>query len=78
MRPPKPPKPPRKKSKLTRITFFGVLLVLGLLALGDSAGARLPVSAYFAAALATIGVGLVAGGWFGRPRGMIRTVNTSP
>jgi phage shock protein PspC (stress-responsive transcriptional regulator) len=70
-RPPKPPKPPREKSKLGRITFFGVLMVLGLLALIDLAGAGVAVSAYFAAALTTIALGLIVGAWFGRARGLI-------
>jgi xanthine/uracil/vitamin C permease (AzgA family) len=70
-KPPKPPKPPRERSKLGRITFFAVLMVLGLLALIDVATARVPVSAYFAAALATTGLGLLVGAWFGRARGLI-------
>jgi hypothetical protein len=68
---PKPPKPPREKSKLGRITFFGVLLVVGVLALIDTAGFSVPVSAYFAATLATIALGLIVGAWFGRARGLI-------
>ena len=70
-RPPRPPKPPRERSKLGRITFFAVLMVLGVLALIDVAAASVSVSAYFAAALATIGLGLLVGAWFGRARGLI-------
>jgi phage shock protein PspC (stress-responsive transcriptional regulator) len=70
-RPSKAPKPPRERSKLGRITFFGVLTVLGVLALIDTAGNSVPVSAYFAAALATIALGLIVGAWFGRARGLI-------
>jgi hypothetical protein len=70
-RAPKPPKPRRERSKLSRITFFAVLMVLGLLALIDVAGASVSVSAYFAAALATIALGLIVGAWFGRARGLI-------
>ena len=70
-RPPRPPKPPRERSKLGRITFFAVLMVLGVLALIDVAAASVSVSAYFAAALATIGLGLLIGAWFGRARGLI-------
>ncbi|HEU4349085.1 MAG TPA: PspC domain-containing protein, partial [Actinoplanes sp.] len=70
-RPPKPAKPPREKSKLGRITFFGLIMVMGLLAALDLAGPSVPVSAYFAAALATVATGLVAGAWFGRARGLI-------
>jgi hypothetical protein len=69
--PPKAPKPKRERSKLGRITFFAVLMVLGVLAMIDVAGARVPVPGYFAAALATIGVGLIVGAWFGRARGLI-------
>jgi hypothetical protein len=71
VKPPKPPKPPKEKSRLGRITFFGVLVVLGLLALLVAAGVSVPVSAFFAAALATIGLGLIVGAWFGRSRGLI-------
>jgi hypothetical protein len=70
-RAPKLPKRPRERSKLGRITFFGLLMVLGLLALTDVAGASVPVSAYFAAVLATIALGLIIGAWFGRARGLI-------
>ncbi|MFI7546443.1 PspC domain-containing protein [Actinoplanes sp. NPDC049599] len=70
-RPPRPPKPRRERSKLGRITFFMVVVVMGLLAMIDVSGADITVSAYFAAALATIGLGLVVGAWFGRARGLI-------
>jgi phage shock protein PspC (stress-responsive transcriptional regulator) len=70
-RPPKAPKPPRERSKLGRITFFAVLFVLGMLALIDVAGVAVSISAYFAAALATIAFGLIAGAWIGRARGLI-------
>ncbi|WP_233413917.1 PspC domain-containing protein [Nucisporomicrobium flavum] len=69
--PPKAPKPPRERSKLGRITFSLLVVVMGVLALFDSAGADVPVSGYFAAALATIALGLVVGAWFGRARGLI-------
>jgi hypothetical protein len=35
------------------------------------AGAHITVSAYFAAALVTIALGLIVGAWFGRARGLI-------
>jgi phage shock protein PspC (stress-responsive transcriptional regulator) len=70
-RPPKPPKPPRERSKLGRLTFFAVVVVIGLMAVLDMAGAAFAVSAYFAAALVTIALGLIAGAWFGRARGLI-------
>jgi phage shock protein PspC (stress-responsive transcriptional regulator) len=70
-RPPKPPKPPRERSKLGRLTFFAVVMVVGLIAAIDMAGASVAVSAYFAAALVTIALGLIVGAWFGRARGLI-------
>jgi len=48
-----------------------VVVVMGVLALMDVSGVNVAVSAYFAAALATIGLGLVVGAWFGRARGLI-------
>ncbi|WP_306210015.1 PspC domain-containing protein [Actinoplanes sp. RD1] len=68
---PRAPKPPKQRSKLGRITFFGLIVVMGVLALADSAGASVPVSAYFAAALTTIATGLIVGAWLGRARGLI-------
>jgi hypothetical protein len=70
-RPSKAPKTPRERSKLGRITFFTLLFVLGMLALIDAAGASVSVSAYFAAALATLALGLIVGAWLGRARGLI-------
>jgi phage shock protein PspC (stress-responsive transcriptional regulator) len=80
--PPMPPVPqvpsmprrkrtPRERSKLGRLTFFAVVVVLGLMAAIDMAGASIAVSAYFAAALVTIALGLVLGAWVGRARGLI-------
>ncbi|MEU4559003.1 PspC domain-containing protein [Actinoplanes sp. NPDC023936] len=70
-KPAKPPKPPRERSVLGRLTFFAVVVVMGLLAVLDMAGVNVVVSAYFAAALATIAFGLILGSWFGRARGLI-------
>ncbi len=70
-RPPRAPKQRRERSKLGRITFFMIVVVMGVLALIDLSGVDVSVSAYFAAALATIGLGLVVGAWFGRARGLI-------
>jgi hypothetical protein len=70
-RPPKPPKPPKERSKLGRLTFFAVIVVIGTMAAIDTAGASIAVSAYFAAALTTIALGLIVGAWLGRARGLI-------
>jgi len=70
-RPPKAPKPPRERSKLGRLTFFAILMALGVMAAFDMAGAHIAVSAYFAAALVTIALGLIVGAWLGRARGLI-------
>jgi phage shock protein PspC (stress-responsive transcriptional regulator) len=72
--PPKPvkaPKSPRQRSKLGRITFFLVLVAIGLVAVLDLGGVGVQTSTYFAAALVTIALGLIAGAWFGRARGLI-------
>jgi phage shock protein PspC (stress-responsive transcriptional regulator) len=68
---PQPKRPPRERSKLGRLTFFAVVVVLGLMAAIDMAGASIAVSVYFAAALVTIALGLVVGAWLGRARGLI-------
>lgn len=70
-RPPRPPRPPRERSKLGRLTFFAVVVVIGLMAALDNAGANIAISAYFAAALVTIALGLIVGAWVGRARGLI-------
>jgi len=48
-----------------------VFLALGALAVADVAGASVPGTAYLAAALGVIGVGLVVGAWLGRARVLI-------
>jgi hypothetical protein len=70
-RAPRPPRPPKERSKLGRITFFMLVMVMGLLAMLDASGVHVTVSGYFAAALATIALGLIVGTWFGRARGLI-------
>ncbi|MFC4146179.1 PspC domain-containing protein [Micromonospora mangrovi] len=71
-RPPKPPKRPKERSPLGAVTFSLIFLALGLVAVLDLLDV-FPVSAagYFAAALATIGLGLLVGTWFGRARWLI-------
>jgi cell wall-active antibiotic response 4TMS protein YvqF len=69
---PKPPKPPKERSPLGAATFSMIFVALGLLAVLDLSDVLdLPPSAYFAVALATIGVGLLVGTWFGRARWLI-------
>jgi hypothetical protein len=46
-------------------------MVIGLMAVLDLSGVSIAVSAYFAAALVTISLGLIVGAWFGRARGLI-------
>ena len=48
-----------------------MVMAIGMLAVVDMAGASLTISAYFAAALVTIALGLIVGAWFGRARGLI-------
>lgn len=69
--PPKAPKPPRERSALGRLTFFAVVVVIGVMAVIDMAGASIPISGYFAAALVTVALGLIVGTWLGRARGLI-------
>lgn len=63
----------RPPSRLGRFTFSLMLLVLGVVALVDvlTPNTTIPAAAYFAAALATVGLGLLVGAWFGRARGLI-------
>jgi phage shock protein PspC (stress-responsive transcriptional regulator) len=69
--PPPPPRPPRPRSRLGRVTFSLLLVALGLLAVFDLAVGGVRGMSYVAVALATIGLGLVIGGWFGRARWLI-------
>ncbi|WP_327034000.1 PspC domain-containing protein [Micromonospora ureilytica] len=71
-KPPKPPKRPKERSPLGAVTFSLIFLVLGLVALLDLLDVfAISASAYFAAALATIALGLLVGTWFGRARWLI-------
>ncbi|MEH0845984.1 PspC domain-containing protein, partial [Micromonospora sp. CPCC 205711] len=68
----KPPKRPRERSALGPVTFSLIFLALGVVAVLDLLDV-FPIGAagYFAAALATIGLGLLVGTWFGRARWLI-------
>ncbi|MEV4118941.1 PspC domain-containing protein [Micromonospora sp. NPDC049645] len=71
-KPPKPPKRPKERSPLGAVTFSLIFLVLGFVALLDLLDVfTISASAYFAAALATIALGLLVGTWFGRARWLI-------
>ncbi|MCM0675678.1 cell wall-active antibiotics response protein, partial [Micromonospora phytophila] len=71
-KPPKPPKRPRERSPLGAVTFSLIFLALGVVAILDLLDVfDVGASAYFAAALATIGLGLLVGTWFGRARWLI-------
>ncbi len=69
--PPPAPPPPRPRSRLGRLTFSVALIVLGLVALADLAGMSVPAPTYLAVGLAVVGLGLVAGAWYGRARSLI-------
>ncbi|MFV2008917.1 MULTISPECIES: PspC domain-containing protein [unclassified Micromonospora] len=66
------PRPRKERSRLGTITFSMIFVVLGLVAALDLTDlAPTPPSAYFAAVLATIAVGLLVGAWIGRARWLI-------
>ncbi|MEU0154793.1 PspC domain-containing protein [Micromonospora fulviviridis] len=69
---PRPPKRPKERSALGAVTFSLIFLALGLVTMLDLLDV-FPVGAagYFAAVLATIGLGLLVGTWFGRARWLI-------
>ncbi|MGK5742770.1 PspC domain-containing protein [Micromonospora sp. URMC 103] len=71
-KPAKQPKRPKERSPLGAVTFSLIFLALGLVAVLDLLNVfDVGASAYFAAALATIGFGLLVGTWFGRARWLI-------
>lgn len=74
--PPAPPAPARRDPRRRGPVLFGFALALGVFALGvlatgDLAGVDVPVSAYPATVLATCGVMLVVGAFWGRAGGLI-------
>ncbi|WP_432050598.1 PspC domain-containing protein [Verrucosispora sp. NA02020] len=71
-RPPKPPKKPRERSALGAVTFSLIFVALGAVGILDLLDVfRIGASAYFAAVLAVIALGLLVGTWFGRARWLI-------
>ncbi|MGC1214527.1 MAG: LiaF domain-containing protein, partial [Micromonospora sp.] len=70
--PARAPKRPKERSALGAVTFSLIFLALGVVAVLDLLDV-FPVGAagYFAATLATIGLGLLVGTWFGRARWLI-------
>lgn len=65
------PKVKRPKSRLGKVTLYATAIALGTLATVHLLGASIAGSAYFAVALAIVGLGLVAGAWVGRARLLI-------
>jgi hypothetical protein len=65
------PVPPPSRSRLGRFTLSLGLLVVGVLAIVNIAGAHVPFIVYAASVLGVVGLGLVIGAWFGRARGLI-------
>ncbi len=67
-----PPRQPRPSSPLGAATFWMIFVVLGVVAVLELTGTvDVGPSGYFAAVLATIGLGLLVGTWFGRARWLI-------
>jgi hypothetical protein len=69
--PPPPIKRKREPSRLGRFTLSLTVLAVGVLALIQVAGVHMTAAPYFATALATVGLGLLVGAWYGRSRGLI-------
>ncbi|MFE9200594.1 PspC domain-containing protein [Micromonospora sp. NPDC007230] len=70
--PARPPKRPKERSALGAVTFSLIFLALGVVTVLDLLDVfTVGAAGYFAAALATIGIGLLVGTWFGRARWLI-------
>lgn len=70
--PPPPPPAPRKRSPIGRITLSTLVVVLGALGFFDGVDViSLGAQTYLGVALAIVGLGLFAGAWLGRSRGLI-------
>jgi hypothetical protein len=68
---PPPARPVEPRSLLAPLVLAALLVAVGILGMVDLAGARIPVSAYFAVPLAVVGTGMLIGAWYGRGRGLI-------
>ncbi len=69
---PKPVPPRRRRSRLGRYTLATMLIVLGVMSLLHTGGVIDPTARqYVAAAVTTVGLGLVVGAWWGRARTLI-------
>ena len=70
--PPPPPPPPRPRSRLGRVTVASLFLTLGVLGFLDATAVVDPGPGDYATlALACVGLGLLAGAWWGRARWLI-------
>lgn len=69
--PPAPTRPARSRPVLGRLTLSLAVFAVGTVALVDLAGARVPVSVYFAVPLAVVAAGLIVGAWYGRARSLV-------
>jgi phage shock protein PspC (stress-responsive transcriptional regulator) len=71
---PPPPPAPRQRSRLFWVTSAFALIVLGAMALIDqAANVSVPAAGYVAAPLVVVGLGLIAGAWWGRSPGLVVT-----
>lgn len=61
----------RSRSILGRLVLSLAVFGVGVVALVDVAGARVPASRYLAVPLAVVAAGLIVGAWYGRARGLI-------
>lgn len=66
-----PPAPSPPRSPLGRLTISLAFLATGLLGIVDLSGADVAGSAYFAVAVSVVGLGLLAGVWYGRAHYLI-------
>lgn len=70
--PPPPPPPPRPRSNLGSLTLSATVLVVGALLLARTLGAEgITAGRVLASALLVVGLGLLAGAWWGRARWLV-------